>query len=454
MFREFREVSEEKNIDGVERFKDEYVVDIEEVMNILKSLGKQDVVSELASQDLSQFDRKFVKKEFKDGKYALFQKNKEGERHGQYFQFYPSGQLDTIIPYQNGLNEGTAKKYAEEGYLEAETAYHKGLRNGIFTQYHTDGKTPSQIAEEYDGVARKSTYYRRDGSKLSEMNFEDGKPVGLRRIFKKDGKTVAKEVPYSGTLKSFGLNGKKISEVKYIDGVPEHETKGKLTSLFKELSEQKQEVVGGKIQEKTQEPTQQQSHVKEPEPQPKQGPQPQMPNWEIVGVGKTEILADSKEAFKKARQDKREAAQQANKKTSPKPQAPNQEEQKLRDFAAWEKEVEEAIAKAVAEWRERTKANVSDEEKVKTEQEAQQKPQPPRTPNTSQEYSYDLNFNSSRDVHLGQNGAMKIDFSTPAPKPNVPNRQTTDMQQTVQSNGQKQPISYMKKQFFNKGGSR
>ena len=66
MFREFREVSEEKNIDGVERFKDEYVVDIAEVMNILKSLGKQDIVSELASQDLSQFDRKFVKKEFKD----------------------------------------------------------------------------------------------------------------------------------------------------------------------------------------------------------------------------------------------------------------------------------------------------------------------------------------------------------------------------------------------------
>ncbi|MBR5129680.1 MAG: hypothetical protein IKV03_00440 [Alphaproteobacteria bacterium] len=217
-----------------------------------------------------------------------------------------------------------------------------------------------------------------------------------------------------------------------------------------------QEDIGGqtRVQAQTQEPTLQQLHVNEPELQPKQGPQPQMPNWEMVGVGKTEILADSKEAFKKAHQDKREAALKANKKTSPKPQAPNQEEQKLRDFAAWEKEVEEAIAKAVAKWRERGKANVSDEEKVKTEQEAQQKPQPPRTSNTSQEYSYDLNFNSSRDVHLGQNGAMKIDFSTPAPKPNVPSGQTTDMQQMVQSNGQKQPISYMKKQFFNKGGSR
>ena len=175
-----------------------------------------------------------------------------------------------------------------------------------------------------------------------------------------------------------------------------------------------------------------------------------------------EPYVKNKEAFKKARQDKREAALQANKKTSPKPQAPNQEEQKLRDFAAWEKEVEEAIAKAVAEWRERTKANVSDEHKTQVAQEFQseqvskqeQKQTPPRTPNTSQEYSYDLNFNSSRDVHLGQNGAMKIDFSTPAPKPNVPSGQTTDMQQTVQSNGQKQPISYMKKQFFNKGGSR
>ena len=82
------------------------------------------------------------------------------------------------------------------------------------------------------------------------MNFEDGKPVGFRRIFKKDGKTVAKEVPYSGTLKLFGLNGKKISEVKYIDGMPEYVANGKLTSLFKELSEQKQEVVGGKYKKK------------------------------------------------------------------------------------------------------------------------------------------------------------------------------------------------------------
>ena len=42
-------------------------------------------------------------------KYALFQKNKEGERHGQYFQFYPSGQLDTIATYQNGLKGGLQK---------------------------------------------------------------------------------------------------------------------------------------------------------------------------------------------------------------------------------------------------------------------------------------------------------------------------------------------------------
>ena len=146
---------------------------------------------------------------------------------------------------------------------------------------------------------------------------------------------------------------------------------------------------------------------------------------------------------------------QANKKIPSKTQIPNQDEnQRFGDFASlFGKDAEEAIAKACAEWRERGKANVSDEEKVKTEQEAQQKPQPPRTPNTSQEYSYDLNFNSSRDVHLGQNGAMKIDFSTPAPKPNVPSGQTTDMQQPAQSNGQKQPISYMKKQFANLKGS-
>ena len=41
----------------------------------------------------------------------------------------------------------------------------------------------------------------------------------------------------------------------------------------------------------------------------------------------------------------------------------------------------------------------------------------------------------------------------PAPKPNVPSGQTTDMQQPAQSNDQKRPISYMKKQFANLKGS-
>lgn len=203
--------------------------EVEEILRPLEWFG-----IEIPHDDL---EHKWVKKEFSDGHYAIFQQ-KDGKRDGDYFQFYPDGHLENTILYHNGLENGLAKWYAPDGHLKHEVPYHNGFRNGLEKYYHTDGKTLSKTWEMEDGKLNGlSTHYRRDGSKLSEMKFKDGKPVGLKRIFEKDGKTVAKEVPYTGTIKEFGLNGKKIRETKYVDGVPEIKEEGKLCAILRANSQ-------------------------------------------------------------------------------------------------------------------------------------------------------------------------------------------------------------------------
>ena len=233
MFKEIHEV--EHNLDGV---KEEHTIRLIDVMDILVSQGRKELAEELAQQDSSLFDSVFVKGKLKDGGSVFSQKNKDGELHGKRLELDLDGKLRVFSSWHNDLKEGTTKYYAPDGHLEKEVPYHNGLRNGLEKRYHTDGKTLSKTCEMEDGKLNGlSTHYRRDGSKLSEMKFKDGKPVGLKRIFEKDGKTVAKEVPYTGTIKEFDLNGKKIRETKYVDGVPEIKEEGKLCAILRANSQ-------------------------------------------------------------------------------------------------------------------------------------------------------------------------------------------------------------------------
>ena len=283
--------------------------EVEKILRPLEWFG-----IEIPHDDL---EHKWVKKEFSNGHYAIFQQ-KDGKRDGDYFQFHPDGHLEETILYHNGLKNGLAKWYAPDGHLEKEVPYHNGLRNGLEKRYHTDGKTLSKTCEMEDGKLNGlSTHYRRDGSKLSEMKFKDGKPVGLKRIFEKDGKTVAKEEPYTGTIKEFGLNGKTIRETKYVDGVPEIKEEGKLSAILRANSQPPKAVESQPVQQpQVQSPSQSQAVSQQP-PQPTQTAEPkqQVPNWEMVGEGKTEVLAQSKEAFQKAYRLKKEVEELASAQT-------------------------------------------------------------------------------------------------------------------------------------------
>ena len=287
MFKEFTEVRDEKNanLDGVERsLETEQKVQqwqepsqyslIAQVFPYFERFGignrkYEDDLLDIDFEYLSGERRwesdepRWLKEEYSNGKYAIFHDElldevPEGisytvfnEREtmcrmpngtGEYFCFYPDGTLNEHRSYKEHKLEGSVTGYREDGTLKAEVLHKAGFADGIAKWYQADGKTLSHEVNLKKGKMHGlSTHYRRDGSKLSEMRFEEGKPVGLKRIFDKNGKTVAQEVPYNGTCKELGYNGKVIKTTKYVDGVPENKETGKVSDILRDHSQTPQQ---------------------------------------------------------------------------------------------------------------------------------------------------------------------------------------------------------------------
>src|SRR5205807_32196 len=58
-----------------------------------------------------------------DYEYAL----QDGVRHGNWFQFYPNGQVEEVQPHRNGLMHGVGKQWSPDGRLLVTWT----LKNGV-----------------------------------------------------------------------------------------------------------------------------------------------------------------------------------------------------------------------------------------------------------------------------------------------------------------------------------
>ena len=318
MFREFSEIPEEANLDSVERFKDKYQLSVKEVIDILEKIGRKDLARDIASKEESP-SKTWMKRYYKDGRFAVYQENRQGKRNGTYLQFRSDGTLECETPYKNGVKDGMRKWYRDDGTLERETPYINGEKTGIGKQYHTNG-TLSVMNELKNGkLYGISIQYRSDGSKSKETAFENSEPVGLSRVFDKDGKTVVREEPYNGSITTRDKNGQLERQVKYVDGVLVEQVKyvdgvrvesEKMSSTLSNLSQKNAQTAPEPTPQKNE--TIARGHSPEPlQPQQEQTQSkdtaPQTPNWEMVGEGKTEVLIPSVEEFKKARRAKQES---------------------------------------------------------------------------------------------------------------------------------------------------
>ncbi len=65
--------------------------------------------------------------------------NTEGQLHGEHVKWYPNGQLEEKIYFEDGKEQGMALWYHDNGQLALEIYLEKGLREGLFRSYYKSG---------------------------------------------------------------------------------------------------------------------------------------------------------------------------------------------------------------------------------------------------------------------------------------------------------------------------
>jgi antitoxin component YwqK of YwqJK toxin-antitoxin module len=82
-------------------------------------------------------------------------------------EYYPNGQLKSVLNYKRGQLEGIALYYYENGNLKERVNYRKGKRERTGTTYYESGKLKEEITYE-DGERVLVKLFNENGDLLSE----------------------------------------------------------------------------------------------------------------------------------------------------------------------------------------------------------------------------------------------------------------------------------------------
>ncbi len=87
--------------------------------------GEQIEISEVIIED---FNAKKQKEQFENGQVKYEVGVKDGEKHGHYYEYYPSGNIKAKGKYKHGLREGVWKYYSEAGDQILRERYKKDVK--------------------------------------------------------------------------------------------------------------------------------------------------------------------------------------------------------------------------------------------------------------------------------------------------------------------------------------
>jgi antitoxin component YwqK of YwqJK toxin-antitoxin module len=91
-------------------------------------------------------------------------------------EYYPNGQLKSVLNYKKGQLEGIALYYHENGALKERVNYRKGKRERTGTTYYESSKLKEEITYE-NGMKVNVKLFGEDGTLISESLYKDGKLV-------------------------------------------------------------------------------------------------------------------------------------------------------------------------------------------------------------------------------------------------------------------------------------
>ncbi|MBB3697601.1 hypothetical protein KMW28_05405 [Flammeovirga yaeyamensis] len=112
----------------------------------------------------------------------------DGKLEGESKEFYTSGVLKQVIPFENNIEHGLRLEYYESGQLMSENRIVKGRTTGNYKNYYEDGQLKSEmitaLGKEQKGVFRE---FSEKGILLKEGHMQQGKMHGITKGFYDDG---------------------------------------------------------------------------------------------------------------------------------------------------------------------------------------------------------------------------------------------------------------------------
>ncbi len=123
-----------------------------------------------------------------------------GNKKGLYKSYYQEGSLYQSVAYKNGKKQGIAKSYHKNGQVWCQVDYRNDVPEGSKKCYHDNGQLQSIISYKNGQVNGVSKRYYENGQLKSMSYYKNGKMHGLHREYLKNGQLLKKEYYKNGTL--------------------------------------------------------------------------------------------------------------------------------------------------------------------------------------------------------------------------------------------------------------
>lgn len=126
---------------------------------------------------------------------------------GFLFSLHTTGDTSTIAYYENGLLEGSSKKWYVTKQLMEERCYQKGQKHGKQIAYWENGNKRFEFTAEHDINQGEMREWDFNGNLFHLANFVNGQEEGAQKMWYSNGKIRANYVVLKG--KRYGLLGTK-----------------------------------------------------------------------------------------------------------------------------------------------------------------------------------------------------------------------------------------------------
>ena len=93
---------------------------------------------------------------------------KNSKPNGEWTNWYPNGKKSAVMPYQNGLSEGTGSRYYRNGVKESEIQFKHDKANGYWKQWYPDG-SPKMEMNMVNDKPTEILSWDENGRKMSEV---------------------------------------------------------------------------------------------------------------------------------------------------------------------------------------------------------------------------------------------------------------------------------------------